>query len=72
MSMSELFEEEARNQKLIEIASDLKNQLKECLEIHNAEQCINRFKYDADKQQVMVVLDVHVVEEDDYIGFGSY
>ena len=55
-----------------EIETALKDLLSECLSSFNQESAIVSFEYDPDSEQVNVVLNTHIVEEDDYIGFEGY
>lgn len=54
------------------IESELYNLLYDLLSNGNQESGIISVKYDEESQTCDVKLDVHIVEEDDYIGFDTY
>ena len=54
------------------IEETLKDLLNETLRGAAQEDSIISLKYDPKKQECTVQMNVHIVEEDDYIGFGVY
>lgn len=55
-----------------EIEKRLKDMLHEMLRGYNQEDSILSFKYDEENEKCNIEMTVHIVEEDDYIGFGCY
>lgn len=55
-----------------EIEKRLVDMLYEILRGHNQEDGIRSLVYDEENQVCTVKLDVHIVKEDDYIGFAGY
>lgn len=55
-----------------EIEKSLKDTLYEILSDQNQEDGFISLEYNEEKQECNVRMSVHIVEEDDYIGFGSY
>lgn len=56
-----------------EIKSELIYQLKECLSSVNAEDSIKEvIDIDTETQEIIIKFKYHVVESDNYIGFGTY
>jgi hypothetical protein len=55
-----------------EIEKRLKDTLYEILSDQNQEDGFISLEYNEEKQECNVRMSVHIVEEDDYIGFGSY
>ena len=55
-----------------EIEKRLKDMLHEMLRGYHQEDSILSLEYDEEKQECTVKLSVHIVEEDDYIGFSVY
>lgn len=55
-----------------EIEKRLKDMLHEILRGYNQEDSILSLEYDEEKQECTVKMNVHIVKEDDYIGFGCY
>lgn len=55
-----------------EIEIRLEEALHEMLEGFNQEDSIISLDYDPTNQSCLVKLKVHIVEEDDYIGFSAY
>lgn len=58
-----------------EVVKRLTEQLDGCLECVNAEiydYSDKVLEVDLEKQTITIKLNYHVVEEDDYVGFGSY
>jgi len=46
--------------------------LKEMMSDYNQEDGFISLDYDPEKEECTVKLTVHIVEEDDYVGFGGY
>lgn len=55
-----------------EIEIRLGEMLHEILRRFNQEDSIKSLEYDPTNQECVVKLKVHIVERDDYIGFGVY
>ena len=55
-----------------EIEKRLKDMLHEILRSWSQEDSILSLEYDEEKQECNVRMNVHIVEEDDYVGFGVY
>lgn len=55
-----------------EVEKRLKDTLHEMLRGCHQEDSIISLEYDEEKQQANLVMNVHIVEEDDYVGFGGY
>jgi len=55
-----------------EIENRLKDMLHEILRTYNQENSILSLEYDEENQECNLRMSVHIVEEDDYIGFGVY
>ena len=55
-----------------EIEKRLKDMLHEMLRGYNQEDSILSLEYDEEKQECNLKMNVHIVEEDDYVGFGVY
>ena len=55
-----------------EIEKRLKDMLHEMLRGYNQEDSIISLEYDKDKGECNLKMDVNIVEDDDYIGFGCY
>lgn len=55
-----------------EIEFQLMNTLNEMLRNYNQEDSIISLDYDENNQQCTVKMNVHIVEKDNYIGFGVY
>lgn len=55
-----------------EIEKRLKDMVYEMFSSSNQEDGLLSFKYDEEKQECILRMNVHIVEEDDYIGFSSY
>lgn len=55
-----------------EIEEGLRELLNECLRGANQEGSIISIKYDEDRQECTVQMTVHIVDEDDFIGFEGY
>ncbi len=55
-----------------EIEKRLKDMLHEMLRDYNQEDSILSLEYDEEKQECNLKMNVHIVEEDDYVGFGVY
>ncbi len=55
-----------------EIESRLKDMLHEMLRNFNQEDSIIDLKYDEADNTCDIKMNVHIVEEDNYIGFGGY
>lgn len=55
-----------------EIESKLKELLNELLESGKQDGSIIDLTYDESEEQCYVTLSVHIVEEDDYVGFQGY
>lgn len=60
----------AKTNKQIENA--LYDLLDELLESGNQEGSINSISYDSKTQKATIIMNVVIIEEDDYIGFQSY
>jgi hypothetical protein len=57
------------------VVEEITSQLNECLEIHNAEVYDWNDKIvdvDLKNQTIIIKFNYYVVEDDDYIGLGSY
>ena len=55
-----------------EIEEILTNLLYDCLQSANQEDAIISLKYDEKNNEAIVRLSVHIVEEDNYVGFNGY
>lgn len=55
-----------------EIEKRLKDMLHEILRSHGQEDSIIKLEYDEANQQCNIKMNVHIIEEDDYVGFGVY
>jgi hypothetical protein len=55
-----------------EIEKTLKDMLHEILRGYHQEDSIISLEYDESKQECNVKMTVHIVEEDEYIGFAAY
>lgn len=55
-----------------EIEKRLKDMLHEILRDHGQEDSIISLTYDETKQECNVKMSVHIVKEDDYVGFSGY
>ena len=55
-----------------EIEKRLENMLHEMLRSFHQEDSILSVKYDEKKQECNIKMNVHIVEEDDDVGFGAY
>lgn len=55
-----------------EIETRLKDMLHEILRGYYQEDSILSLEYDEEKQKCNLKMNVHIVEEDDYIGFAGY
>lgn len=55
-----------------EIEKRLKDILHEMLRSFHQEDSILSLKYDVEKQECNLRMRVHIVKEDDYVGFGVY
>lgn len=55
-----------------EIEKRLKDMLHEMLRGYHQEDSILSLEYDEEKQECNLKMNVHIVEEDDYVGFGVY
>jgi hypothetical protein len=55
-----------------EIEKRLKDMLHEILRDYNQEDSIISLEYDEENQECNLKMTVHIVEEDDYIGFDEY
>lgn len=54
------------------VEAALKNMLDECLESMNQDGSVRSLEYDPETQTCTVKMTVHIVEEDEYIGFQGY
>lgn len=54
------------------IEKQLKDMLHEMLRSYNQEDSIISLEYDETSQECTVKMTVHIVEEDNYIGFSGY
>lgn len=55
-----------------EIEKSLKDMLHEMLRDYNQEGGLVSLEYDEVNMQCTVKMNVHIVEDDEYIGFGGY
>ena len=55
-----------------EIEEQLYELLRDCLESGNQESAIKSLEYDPEKNEAHIIMDVTIVEEDDYVGFDGY
>ena len=55
-----------------EIEKRLKDILHEILRGYNQEDSIVSIDYDEEKRECTIKMNVHIVDRDDYIGFGCY
>lgn len=55
-----------------EIEKRLKDMLDDMLRSYNQEGSILSLKYDEKKQECNVKMNIHIFEEDDYVGFSGY
>ena len=55
-----------------EIREGLRELLSECLGSCNQDGAVLSLEYDEEKQECTVKMTVHIVDEDNYIGFEGY
>jgi len=55
-----------------QIEKRLKDMLYDLLSSGNQESALKNLTYDKKTKQCNIIMNVHIVEEDDYIGFDGY
>lgn len=55
-----------------EIEEILTELLYDCLQSANQEDAIISLEYDEENEEAIIRLNVHIVEEDNYVGFNGY
>ena len=54
------------------IEKELTERLRDCLETYDQDDAFVSLVYDESTQTCMIKMNVHIVEEDNYIGFSVY